>query len=64
MQNIPWQAREVLAVFDRLNRRPGDALPVEVLWRNVLRGNAVVDAGYAELNRDETAVTLTEGGTG
>jgi nucleoside phosphorylase len=69
MRNIPWQAREVLAVFEKLNRRPGEALPPSVLWHNILRGKVVAtgvgwlaDAGFIELNADETSVTLTEAG--
>lgn len=69
MRNIPWQAREVLAVFEKLDQRPGDNLSVHVLWHNILRGEAVatgvkwlVDAGYVSLNPEETVVTLTEPG--
>ena len=69
MRNIPWQARDVLAVFEKLDQRPGGILSVQVLWHNVLRGEAVatgvkwlVDAGYVSLNPVETAVTLTEAG--
>jgi hypothetical protein len=67
MRNIPWQAREVLAVFEKLDRRPGDGLSVQLLWQNIQRGEAVaigmkwlVDAGYVFLNSEGTAVTLTE----
>jgi hypothetical protein len=69
MRNIPWQAREVLAVFEKLDRRPGDGLSVQLLWQNIQRGEAVaigmkwlVDAGYVFLNSEGTAVTLTEPG--
>jgi nucleoside phosphorylase len=69
MRNIPWQARDILAVFEKLDRRPGDNLSVRVLWHNVLRGEAIatgvkwlVDAGYVSLNPEETIVTLTEAG--
>jgi len=64
-----WQARDVLAVFEKMNRRPGDTLPVQTLWHALLRRDVVVTgldwlakAGYVTLNDRQTAVTLTEAG--
>jgi nucleoside phosphorylase len=64
-----WQARDILAVFERMNRRPGDTLPVRTLWHNLLRRDVMLtgldwlaNAGYVELNDTQTAVRLTEAG--
>lgn len=64
-----WQARDVLAVFEKMNRRPGDTLPVQTLWHALLRRDVVLTgldwlatAGYVVLNDRQTAVTLTEAG--
>jgi nucleoside phosphorylase len=70
MKNLAcWQARDVLAVFERMNVRPGGSLPVATLWhglgkRDVMSVglNWLISAGFVELNNDETTVILMEAG--
>ena len=64
-----WQARDVLAVFAKMDRRPGDSLPVQTFWHALGRGDVVAaglewlsNAGYVTLNDRQSAATLTEAG--
>jgi len=70
MKNLAsWQARDVLAVFEKMNIRPGGTLSVVALWRTLGKGKVVsagvrwlTEAGYVELSKDETRVILLEAG--
>src|SRR5713226_4796072 len=64
-----WQAQDVLAVFEKMNTRPGGPLSVITLWHSLEKGDVVsvgvnwlVSAGYVEMKHDQTAVILTEMG--
>src|SRR5271166_2067046 len=69
MQNLEsWQARDVLAVFERMNARPGFRLSVQALWHSG-RGQVVkagldwlVSADYVEISADKTSIILKEAG--
>lgn len=67
MQDLPWQAADVLAVFEKLNVRPGGSLPVQTLWHNIHNGQTVASGveyltarNCVQLNLAQTNVTLTE----
>lgn len=66
-----WQAQDVLAVFGKMNTRPGGSLPVLTLWHSLGRGDVVsvgvnwlVSAGLVEMNPSQTEVILTDAGYG
>jgi nucleoside phosphorylase len=64
-----WQAQDVLAIFEKMNTRPGGSLPVIMLWHSLGKGDVVsvgvnwlVSAGFVEMNPSQTAAILTEAG--
>jgi nucleoside phosphorylase len=69
MTNLSWQAEDVLTILREFNLRPGRNLPVKTLWHKMGKGKdvaigieALVTAGYVEVNKRQTDIVLTEEG--